>query len=249
MGHWKFLVLTATHSAGLFPSLASCPSLANRTAFSPLQAAVRGQGDERGRKPLGRRPWQSLGGPAPGRAEAARQGVLKEAGRRGLRWMRLSLPILPLLGQCNQGYPSPSLGPRQPAQQHSDTTASSSIFHQPGERGVREQGREGWSQREPVHQACLPSHSSQLLRTGSIHWPRPQARRPYWSCSVVWLGQMRHNRDKTMVMVMMIRMVMTTVMMMAMVVMIIVMVMMMVPIMMVMVMLLLLIIVMVPGSV
>lgn len=46
VGHWKVLVLTATHSAGLFLLLASRPSFANRTAFSII--AVRGQGDDRG---------------------------------------------------------------------------------------------------------------------------------------------------------------------------------------------------------
>ena len=188
MGHWKVLVLTATHSAGLFPSLASRPSFANRTAFSPLQAAVRGQRDDRGHKPLGRRPWQGLEGPAPGRAEAARQGGLKEAGRRALRWMGLSLPLLPLLGQCNQGYPSPSLGPWQPARQHSDSIASSSIFHQPGERGARE-GR-----MEPEG-TCPPSTPAFSLQPAPQHRLCPLAQATGQAslmeslCGVAWADE------------------------------------------------------------
>lgn len=70
----------------------------------------------------------------------------------------------------------------------SDTTASFSVVHHSGERGVGEQGRGRGSQREPAQQTAKAAplrRPRPAPNAGSVHWLRPRARHSYWGLRVV----------------------------------------------------------------
>lgn len=135
---------TATRSAGFFRLGGSRPSSANRSHRFSTTGCREGLRRGRGDQPSGWEPWHHAAGWFL--HQGGREMPEKAGGRlgQGLRdgWAAAALPPSPLPSQCNQGYPSPSLGWWQPSlQRHHCQLLRSSSFWRERSRGARE--REG----------------------------------------------------------------------------------------------------------
>lgn len=177
---------TATRSAGFFRLGGSCPSPANRShRFSTTGCR---EGPRRGQ----RRPAFGTGTLAP-RGFCTREGGRCQR-RRADGWAKGS----EMDGQLLLFRPPPCQASVIKAIHHppwgggslpcSDTTASFSVVHHSGERGVGEQGRGRGSQREPAQQTAKAAplrRPRPAPNAGSVHWLRPRARHSYWGLRVV----------------------------------------------------------------